>query len=298
MKNSIINEAFLQQIESLQSLIHNNVAGLFGGTHKSKTYGSSCEFADYRDYMPGDDITKIDWNAYARFDKLYQKLFLDERQMHTKIYIDASRSMDYGRSDKAEQALRIAAAIAYISLNEMDKVSVYAIKDKEIVEVIGGMVGKDSFINEVGKLNSVEFGGDSYISEAIVPSNVGYGDGMSIIISDFLTDNNFEDAINHLADKRRDVLCIQILSPDELNPKIRGKVHLYDSENVEKTYRKNIKKEIMRAYRLALEYATKRIDELCASRGASYLLASSEDQLGDIFFGKMIEREVIGRAHV
>lgn len=293
MRNSIINEGFLQQIESLQSLLHNNVAGLFGGTHKSKTYGSSCEFADYRDYIPGDDITKIDWNAYARFDKLYQKLFLDERQMHTKIYIDASRSMEYGRSDKAEQALRLAASLAYLSLHEMDKVSIYTIKDKEVTEIISGMVGKDAFISEIGKLNEVEFGGDSYISDAIVPSNVGYGDGMSIIISDFLTDNNYEDAINHLADKRRDVFCIQVLSPDEINPKIRGKVHLYDSENAEKTYRKNIRKDIMQAYRSALEYATKRIDELCASRGANYVLVSSKDEIGDIFFGKMIEREVL-----
>lgn len=293
MKRTIINEEFLQQVEALQTLIKNNVAGLFGGTHQSKTFGSSCEFADYRDYVPGDDITKIDWNAYARFDKLYQKLYLDERQMHTKIYIDASRSMKYGRADKAEQALRLAATIAYISLNEMDKVSVYAIREKEVVSVISGMVGKDSFVGEIGKLNEVEFSGDSHISEAIVPTSVGYGDGMSIIISDFLTDNDYENAINHMADKKRDVFCIQVLSPDELNPKIRGKVHLYDSENVEKTYRKNIKKDVMRAYREALEYVTSRIENVCASRGASYLLASSEDQIGEIFFGKLVEREVL-----
>ena len=245
MKNSIINEEFLQQVEALQSLIKNNVAGLFGGTHQSKTFGSSCEFADYRDYIPGDDITKIDWNAYARFDKLYQKLYLDERQMHTKIYIDASRSMEYGRADKAEQALRLAATVAYLSLNEMDKVSIYAIRNKEIIEIISGMVGKDSYVGEIGKLNELEFSGDSYISDAIIPSSVGYGDGMSVIISDFLTDNDYESAINHLADKKRDVFCIQILSPDELNPKIRGKVHLYDSESAEKIYRKNIKKDII-----------------------------------------------------
>lgn len=293
MKRSIINEEFLQQVESLQTLIKNNVAGLFGGIHQSKTYGSSCEFADYRDYIPGDDITKIDWNAYARFDKLYQKLYLDERQMHTKIYIDASRSMEYGRADKAEQALRLATTVAYLSLCEMDKVSIFAIKDREIVDVCVGMVGKDSFVNGIGKLNELEFTGDSNISEAIVPSSVGYGDGMSVIISDFLTDNNYEDAINHLADKKRDVLCLQVLSPDELNPKIRGKVHLFDSENIEKTYRKNVRKEVMRAYREALNFVTNRINTVCATRGASYLLVSSEDKMGDIFFSRMVEKEVL-----
>ena len=90
-----ITEELLAQIENLRMLLKNNVAGMFGGNHKSRTHGSSCEFADYRDYVDGDDTTKLDWNAYARFDKLYLKLFLDERQMHTRIYIDASRSMEY-----------------------------------------------------------------------------------------------------------------------------------------------------------------------------------------------------------
>ena len=105
MNGLIINEEFLQQLETLQTLVKNNVAGLFGGNHQTKNFGSSCEFADYRDYIPGDDITKIDWNAFARFEKLYLKLFLDERQRHTRIYIDASRSMAYGKGKKEEQAL-------------------------------------------------------------------------------------------------------------------------------------------------------------------------------------------------
>ena len=79
MARKVIDEEILGQFEILQMIIKNNVAGMFGGNHKSKTYGSSCEFADYREYAPGDDITKIDWNAYARFEKLYTKLFLDER---------------------------------------------------------------------------------------------------------------------------------------------------------------------------------------------------------------------------
>ena len=294
MKYKIINEEFLQQVESLQTLIRNNMAGMFGGTHQSKSFGSSCEFADYRDYVPGDDITKIDGNAYARFDKLYQKLYLDERQMHTRIYIDTSRSMEYGRSDKAEQALRIAATMAYLSLSEMDKVSIYTIKENGLECIIKGMVGKDAFVNEIGKLNEIEFSGDIYLSEAIVPSSVGYGDGMSIIISDFLMElDNYKNAINHLADKRRDVLCVQVLSSDELNPKLRGKVHLYDSEDSTKVYRKNIKKDIIKAYRQALDEVVSNVANLCASRGASHLLVSSEDKMGDIFFGKMMEREVL-----
>lgn len=293
MSKLVITDEFLQQVELLQMLIKNNVAGMFGGNHKSKTYGSSCEFADYRDYFPGDDVTKIDWNAYARFEKLYTKLYLDERQMHTRIYIDASRSMEFGKGKKDEQALRIAAVLAYLSIGEMDKVSVYTLRNKEVTEVISGMLGKESYLNSIGKLNDIEFSGDSYISEALLPVNVGYGDGMSVIISDFLTENDYESAIDYLVSKRRHVLCVQILSKEEMNPKARGKMHFFDSEDSNRFYHRNINREIVRAYKLALEYATGRIRDYCAARGADYILVSDEESAGEIFFDKLVNMGVL-----
>ena len=293
MAKLIINEELLQQLELMQTLIKNNYAGMFGGNRQSRSYGSSCEFADYRDYMAGDDITKIDWNAYARFERLYQKLYYDERQMHTRIYIDASRSMDYGKTKKSEQAVRIAAAIAYLSVCEMDKVSVYCINGKSLTQIIPPMVGKEAYLNSVNALNGIEYSGDVCISDAIVPSNTGRGDGLSVIISDFLTDNDFESAINHLADRRRDVMCIQILSKEEMNPQIRGRSHLFDSENAEKTYRRNIDRDIAKAYKLALEYSVSRVRDLCHSRGASYVLATAEESLSEIFFEKLVNTGVV-----
>lgn len=293
MKKFAINEEFLQQVELLQLMIKNNVSGMFGGNHKSKTFGSSCEFSDYRDYIAGDDTTKIDWNAYARFEKLYLKLYNDERQMHNKIYIDASRSMAYGKGKKDEQALKIAATLAYLSVGEMDKVSVYAVHGKETEAVVSGMLGKESYINNIGKLNEIEFDGDSFLSDALLPTNVGYGDGMSVIISDFLTDNNFETAIDHLASKKRDILCIQVLSKEELNPKVRGKMHFFDSEDTQKFYRKNINREIAKAYKQALDYATGRIRGYCAARGADYLLISAEENVTEVFFHKFVNAGVL-----
>lgn len=292
MSKLVINEEFLQSLERLEMLVRNNYAGRFGGNRRSKTFGSSCEFADYRDYAAGDDITKIDWKAYARFDRLYQRLYLDERQMHTKIYIDASRSMDYGSMGKAECALRVAAAVAYLSVAGMDRVSVYTVKDSR-VEEIATMVGKEAFINNIGKLNGIEFSSDSFISNAILPEKVGYGDGMSVIISDFLTDNNYEGAIDLLADKRRHTLCLQILSREEENPTLRGKVHLFDSENPSKYYRRNIDRDIAQAYRDAVAFVKERIRNYCLSRGADYIFVSTEDSLGDIFFSKMVDNGVL-----
>ena len=293
MRELVINEEFLSQVELLQLLVKNNVAGLFGGNHRSKTFGSSCDFTDYREYMPGDDITKIDWNAYARFEKLYVKLFLDERQVHTRIYIDASRSMAYGKGKKDEQAIKIAAALAYLSICEMDKVSIYVIRENSVEEVISNMLGRESYFNNIGKLNDIVFDGDSLITEAILPSTVGYGDGFSVIISDFLTDNDYETAIDHLTSKKRDVLCMQILSKEELNPKIRGKMHLFDSENSSKFYRRHINREILRAYKEAVAYATGRIRDYCLSRGGQYMLVSSQDSLNEIFFDKLITMGVV-----
>ena len=293
MKNSAINEEFLQQVEQLQMLIKNNVAGLFGGNHKTKSFGSSCEFSDYRDYMAGDDITKIDWNAYARFENLYLKLYMDERQMHTRIYVDASRSMAYGKGKKDEQALRLAATLAYLSINEMDKVSIYAVRDKQLESVVTNLLGKDAYVSCIAKLNEVVFDGDSYISDSIVPSKVGYGDGLSVIISDFLTDNDFETAIDHLASKKRDILCIQVLSKEELNPLIRGKMHFFDSETTSKFYRKNINRDIIKAYKQALEFATGRIRDYCAARGADYMLVPAEESVYKIFFDKLVNMGVL-----
>lgn len=293
MGNIVIDEGFLQRVETLQTVLKNNIAGMFGGNHKSKAFGSSCEFVDYRNYVPGDDITKIDWNAYARFESLYLKLYLDERQLHTKIYIDISQSMAFGNGKKAEMALKFAATLAYLSVTELDRVSIYTIKNSEVTEVISALSGRERYFAEITKLNEIEFGGDCFISDGIMPTQVGYGDGLSVIISDFLTDADYENAIDYLADKKRDLLCVQVLTGEELSPKIRGKNVFFDSENAGKSYRKNINKDIIRAYREAVNYVQERLRNYCLSRGAQYLLVKDDKPIDEIFFEMLTERGVL-----
>ena len=293
MKKLVIDEGFLGELEVLQTLLKNNVAGALGGNRRSRNLGSSCEFADYRDYVPGDDVTKIDWNAYARFDKLYEKLYYDERQMHTRIYIDASRSMQHATPEKAEQAIRIAAAFAYLSVNEMDKVSVYAIHGDQVDEIISGMVGKDAYLCNINLLNGIDFTGDARMGDAIRSSRIGMGDGYSILISDFLTDDDYEAAIDRFAEQRRDILCLQILSREELNPQLRGKMHLFDSEDQSSFFRKKIDKDRVNAYKEALKYVTERIKNYCESRGGHYQLIPAYQKLSDLFFGDMVDLGVL-----
>lgn len=293
MGKLVINEAFLQRVELLQTVLKNNIAGLFGGNHKSRTFGSSCEFVDYRNYVPGDDITKIDWNAYARFETLYLKLYLDERQLHTKIYIDVSQSMAFGDGKKGEAALQIAATLAYLSVTELDKVSVFTIRGGEVTEVISAISGRERYFAEIGKLNGIEFGGDCFISEGIMPTQIGYGDGLSVIISDFLTDSNYENAIDYLADKKRDLLCVQVLSSEEINPKVRGKNIFYDSEDAGRMYRKNINRDIIKAYREAVRYVQDRIRDYCNARGAEYVLVRDDKPLDGLFFEQLTQLGVM-----
>ncbi len=106
----IIDEDFIAMLEGHDLCIKNLMNGLFGGNRRSQAYGSSAEFADYREYVAGDELKRVDWNLYARFKKLYLKLFVDERQLHHRIYFDTSGSMDWGNPSKAYTALRLGAA--------------------------------------------------------------------------------------------------------------------------------------------------------------------------------------------
>ena len=288
---TVIDENFLANLELFSLAVKDNVAGLFGGNHKSKRFGSSSEFADYREYIEGDDISKIDWNIYGRSEKMFLKLYLDERQMQTRIYIDASNSMGFYKKD--EMAIKLATAFAYLSIKEMDRVSIFAVRGNIVEPILEKVVGKDSFLNVIGQINKIEFGGGSQISDAITNSTVGYGDGRSILISDFLTDNDFFNAIDHLRGKKRDVLCLQVLSEEELHPQIRGKSIIRDSEDMGRFYKDNIGRDMLEAYRKALKHVTKRLEDFCISREADYQLVSTKDELKDILLGQLMKRGVI-----
>ena len=287
-----INEEFLAELETLELIVKNNVAGVFGGNHQSKSFGSSCEFADFRDYIPGDDITKIDWNAYARFDHLYLKQYLDERRLHTRIYIDASKSMGFTKA-KAIKALQVAAAFAYLSIVEMDKVSIYYIKDDKVCDLILNIANKDQFYNQILKLNEIDFDKDFVFSTAILPTNVGYGDGISVVISDFLTENDFERGVDYLIEKKRDVVLCQVLATNELKPMVNGKMHMFDSENLKNDYRKHINKDVLNAYRQAVNYIISSMEDFAVSRNATYLLCEETRSVNDLFLSKLIEKGVL-----
>ena len=298
MKRRILDGAFLDRLDAASLLMKNPMTGYFGGGRKARSYGNTVEFADFREYFPGDDIRRIDWNVYARFEKYFIRLFTDERQMHNHILIDLSGSMACGEPEKAQAALRIAAAFGYLSVSAMDRVTFKLLKGNKAEDIGITVYNKDSFYRAAQFLEDVEFEGETDLEEAIVNiENPGYDDGLTIIISDFLTESNWKKAVDFLTFKRREVLMIQVLSPDELYPNFDGRVHMIDAESISfddpKNMRMRVTRKMVEAYQRAFDDYEKELIDFCASREATFFTVSSDDPIEKVIFGKGAEVELI-----
>ena len=292
----VIDEAFLSMLEGHDLQVKNPMHGLFGGNRRSKAYGSSAEFADFREYAPGDDLRRIDWNLYARFEKLYLKLFVDERQLHHKIYLDTSASMDWGEPSKADTALKLAAALGFLSVQAMDRVSFYAINENRCENLCQRVIGKEAFYAAADILNQVEFHGDSDLNAAIT-QDLGNGDGISVIISDFLTDSDWKSAVDRLRYHEREVYLIQVLSPDELAPGMSGKVMLLDAEALDiddsRNQRAEVTRPAMKAYAEALQWLQRDMMTFCAARQVGYVSLCTNESIEKILFRNATEAGLI-----
>jgi len=298
MKCSYLNDGFFSRLEALTLELRANLGGFFGGKHLVRTYGQTVEFADYREYMLGDDIRRIDWNLYSRFEKFFLKLFTDERQMHTQIFLDCSASMGKNTPEKAEYAIAIAAALGYLSVHNMDKVSFKLIKEDRADDPFGTIVGKRAFFNAMSAIDSLEFDGDCDLKNAIINTpNPGNNDGLTVIISDFFTDSDWKSAVDYLCYKKRQVLLIQIVTPDEIDPSYTGRVNLIDSESVDLSDLRNMKMKIDRsfqkAYQEALEDHLADIKTFCNSRDAAFISVCTDQPIEKVLFQELMKVGII-----
>ena len=298
MKNRVISDEFIGQLESIVLNMKAPMKGYFGGNHRTNTYGSTVEFADFREYVLGDDIRRIDWNLYSRFEKHFVKLFVDERQMHIQIFVDCSASMGFEASKKREAALKIAAALGYLSVHNMDKIS-YKMIHKDGAEDVNGIInGKDAYYRSLDTLENSTFGGEVDIEKAITGNiNPGFNDGLTVIISDFLTESNWKAAVDFLLYRHREVMLVQVLSPEEISPSYNGRMVLLDAESLDKTDEKNLKLKISRsefeAYKEALSDYLKEVRSFCISRNVSYVLANTEKDVEKRLLEQLFETGVI-----
>ncbi len=298
MKLNELNDEFFSRLETLSLNLKSNLAGYFGGKHLVKTYGQTVEFADYREYQLGDDIRRIDWNLYSRFEKYFLKLFTDERQMQVQIFLDCSGSMGKDNPQKAQYAIAAAAALGFLAVQDMDKLNFYFMKGERADDPFGTIVGKNSFFRAISAFEQIDFDGEADIRACVTSCpNVSVNNGLSVIISDFCTDSDWKKAVDYLCYKKRQVLLLQILTPDELDPVYEGRVHLMDSESLDVEDARNMKLRITRgmleAYRQALIDFRADMHAFCNKREAGYITVPTDTAIERVLFGELLKAGIM-----
>lgn len=294
MGTSYLNDEFFSRLEALSFNLKSYLQGYFGGKHIVKSYGQTVEFADYREYQLGDDIRRIDWNLYSRFEKFFIKLFTDERQMKVQIFLDTSASMGKDNPKKAAYAVACAAGIGYLAIHNMDKVS-FNIMNKNICENTNGtIVGKNQFFKSLQTLENLKFEDEVDIEKCVLNCNDdGTANGIAVIISDFMTDSDWKKAVDYLKFKKRQVLLLQILTPDEEDPSYMGRVNLIDSESVDIADFKNMKIRInsamQKAYSEAVAEFKSNISDFCKKRDVEFITVNTGTPVESVLFKELLK---------
>src|SRR5437667_728531 len=156
----LLDPQFLARLEQLELVSRKIFLGLMKGERRSKRKGQSVEFADYRNYVKGDDLRFLDWNLYARLDRLFIRLFMEEEDLHFYVLIDNSLSMDFGKPSKLQYAKQVAAALAFVGLVNMDRVVVEAFNER-LTQSLPAVRGRRSLWRVLDFLNNLEPAGPS-----------------------------------------------------------------------------------------------------------------------------------------
>src|SRR5262252_5231424 len=162
----LLDPQFLARLEQLELVSRKIFLGRLKGERRSKRKGQSVEFADYRNYVVGDDLRFLDWNLYARLDRLFLRLFMEEEDLHFYILLDNSLSMDFGTPTKLHYARQIAAALGFIGLVNMDRVVVEAFTDRW-VQSMPAVRGRRSLWRMMDFLRKIEPAGPSNLRKAL-----------------------------------------------------------------------------------------------------------------------------------
>ncbi len=290
----IIDDNFLSRLEAAALYVRAEMQGYFGGNHKTNSHGSTVEFSDYQEYALGDDIRRIDWNLFSRFEKYFIKLFVDERQMHIQIFLDCSSSMQKPDLGKALYAMRLTAALGFLAVQNMDRTSVRLIKGEVAEDLCGTITGKNAFYRGIGKLDTLAFEGSSDLEKSILgcPS-AGTNNGLTVIISDFMTESNWKRAVDYLLYQKRQVMLVQVLSPEDVDPLFNGRMRLVDIEAEDPLDERNLKLRVTRshlaAYREALNDFIGDIKGFCSSRGVDFFSVVSDEPVEKLLFDRMFK---------
>lgn len=276
MESAIFDKGFFEKLNTLKMSLNMRLSQGMSGARKSSAKGSSVEFSDFREYRLGDDIRRIDWNAYGRTDKLYIKQFMEEKEGIFQIFIDTSHSMSFGEVPKSKMALQAAGALSYIILNNLDRVYINEMKENSLVKG-KGVTGKAAFSHVLKDLDRIAFDGRTTLNKTILSRPVQMG-GVSIIISDFLDKEGIEEAIKYLAYRKQTIVLIQILSKEEIQVNYEGTINILDMETDERV-KITMSNATIKKYMEQLENMQGKLQNLARKYGAHYIFMQSDEDL-------------------
>lgn len=305
MNEPLLSPGLLRQLEQLELVARRRSRSAGRGERRSKARGQSVEFADYRNYVAGDDLRYLDWNLYGRLDRLFVKLYEEERELPVQIFLDASESMTFGAPAKFDLARRLAAALGYVALCGFDRVTVRVFPEPDAAthgdpvaeSAVRGALrrvrGRNSAMGYFRNLAHVRAGGAADLNAALRRGALEVRRaGAAVVLSDLLDPRGYAEGLNALVSRGFHVHVVQILAPEELNPTTFGDLRLVDSESggeQEVTFGKFR----LRAYRQVVEDYTQTLREYCRGRGIAFFRVASDVALETVVLKELRQESVL-----
>lgn len=270
----LLSPEFMTRLEQLEILSRKIFIGRMKGERRSKKRGESVEFADYRNYVVGDDLRFLDWNIYARLERLLLKLFLEEEDLNVTVLFDVSKSMDWGSPHKGLYVKRVAAALAYIGLCNYDRISLYGYSST-LTHEMRGVRGRRMVAPLIRFLDDITYAGVSDFTAVAKRFAVRYqGKGVVVVLSDFLDKSGYADGLRYLLSRDLDLYVVHVLSPEEIDPPLVGDLKLKDVEDDESA-EVTISAPLLKKYKANLQAFCQGLKDHCTRRGITYLFTST-----------------------
>lgn len=288
----LLTPELLARLEAMELVSRKIFRGRMKGERRSRRKGQSVEFADFRNYVAGDDLRFVDWNTYARLDRLFLKLFLEEEDLHFYALIDASGSMDFGTPTKFWYARKLAAALGFVGLIRGDRVRIQtlAARPGAPAPVFRGRRSLWQMLNYLEQLDA-----DEGISLAEGAKNFclqNSGKGIVVLLTDLMDKNGYEAALKYLLAQEMDVYVIHVLSVEEFDPDLQGDLRLLDCEDGD-VADVTVSGPLMKRYRETLSTFIESAREFCNRRGILYVLARNDVPAEDLVTGYLRKRGLL-----
>jgi uncharacterized protein (DUF58 family) len=274
MAHLLFDTEFLKKLEHLRLISNRIYHGQGRGEHSTVKIGTSLEFSDYRNYQVGDDFRYIDWNIYSRLDRLFLKVFTAEEDLSIHILLDTSQSMSFGDPPKIDYAKRVAAALGYIGLSNLDRVGITTF-GAGLKDAMTPRRGRDHFLGLLDYCEQLACGGETDFNRSLMEYSFrSKRAGLAVVISDLLDPRGFERGLEALRFARYDVLLLQILDEEEVRPGYTGPIRLRDLETNQEQ-RLTIDELLLGRYRERVQKWCGQIEDFCLKSQIEYLRAST-----------------------